>query len=212
MNIAIIGTGRVGSALAKGLKRAGHDIVLGVRDPQESRHQSLTADGFTVTSTVSAIARTDIVVLATPWESTLELVRALDLQGKTIIDTTNPVVFGSAGVRLVPVDAPSAAEAIAAAAPGAFVFKTLNQVAAEIMQNAGHASQSPLMFVAGDDGGRKGTVLSLVRDLGFDARDAGGIDAARHLESLAVLWIGQALAGPFGRHFAFAAVPWMAPK
>ena len=210
MKISIIGSGRVGTALAKGLKRAGHDIVLGVRDMLEARHQPLKADGFAVTSTAAAVAEAELVVLATPWEATLDLVRGLDLEGKTIIDTTNPVAFGPAGLQLVPLDAPSGAEAIAAAAPGAFVFKTLNQVGAEIMQNAGKASAPPLMLVSGDDATRKATVVSLVRDLGFDARDAGGTTAARHLESLAFLWIGQAIAGPLGRQFAFAAVPWTA--
>lgn len=210
MKIAIIGSGRVGTALARASQRAGHDIVFGVRDVRNSKHAALTASGFGVASVADSVAAQDVVILATPWAATLDLVRTLELNGKTIIDTTNPIAFGPSGLQLLPLDAPSGAEAVAAACTEAFVFKTLNQVGAEIMQSAGSTSQQPLMFVAGDDAARKVVVLSLVRDLGFDVRDAGGISAARHLESLAVLWIGQAVAGPLGRHYAFAAVPWTA--
>ena len=62
----------------------------------------------------------------------------------------------------------------------------------------------PTMFVAGDDAGRKAVVLGLVRDLGFEAIDAGPLANSRLLEAFAMLWIEQALARGAGRRFAFA--------
>ena len=210
MKIGIIGAGSVGGALATAFRKAGHDVVAGVRDAGSDRHGALRASGVKVGSVVEAAAQA-VVVLATPWAETLSLVRDLDLAGKTVIDTTNPIAFGAGGMRVIATAAASAAEDIAAAAPGAFVFKTLNQVGAQVMGAADGAGVRPVMFAAGDDAVRKKEVLALVADIGFDARDAGGLSQARHLESFAVLWIGQAIKGPMGRNFAFAAVPWHQP-
>ena len=63
---------------------------------------------------------------------------------------------------------------MAALAPGASVFKTLNQTGFANMQHAGDFTALPAaMYVAGDDAARKPTVLALVSDLGFEAIDAG---------------------------------------
>lgn len=208
MNIGIIGAGSVGKALASAWLKAGHRITIGVRDPQSDRYGGLRAAGLAISGVAAASAQ-DVVVLATPWAQTITLVQSLNLNGKTVIDATNPVAFNAGGVTMMATQSPSAAEDIAAASPNAFVFKTLNQVGAHVMGAAQNAGARPLMFVAGDDLARKQSVVALVEDLGFDARDAGGLNSARHLESLALLWIGQAVRGPMGRNFAIAAVPWL---
>ncbi|MEM1362371.1 MAG: dinucleotide-binding enzyme, partial [Pseudomonadota bacterium] len=64
--------------------------------------------------------------------------------------------------------------------------------------------QRPLMFVAGDETAAKQTALTLAEDAGFEAVDGGPLSNARHLESLAMLWIWSALKGPLGRSFGFA--------
>jgi predicted dinucleotide-binding enzyme len=60
------------------------------------------------------------------------------------------------------------------------------------MANAGERRAKPLQFVASDDEGAKAKVIELAKDIGFDARDAGGLDHARELEGMARLWIAQA--------------------
>lgn len=207
MQIGIIGAGSVGIALANAFNNSGHEVSIGVRDPEADRHSELRARGATIVSVVEAASH-KIVVLATPWDQTINLVRSLDLVGKSIIDATNPIAFGPGGMRIIATETPSGAEDIAQAAPGASVFKTLNQVGAQVMGAAVGAGVRPLMFVAGDSAARKKEVLNFVADIGFDARDAGPLSASRHLESMALLWIGQAISGPMGRNFALAAVPW----
>jgi hypothetical protein len=88
--------------------------------------------------------------------------------------------------------------------PQARVVKTLNQVGAEIMENATSLSARPVMFVAGDDDAAKRTVISLVYDLGFEALDAGALRQARLLEPFAMTWINQALLRGAGRDWAFS--------
>lgn len=208
MDIAIIGAGNVGSALARAWCRAGRRVVVGVRAPDNAKYDTLREEDISVAAISAAVASAPVVVIATPWPDTVALVASLDLTGKTVMDATNPVGFGSAGLEVLATKNGSAAEDVAEAAPGAFVFKTLNQAGADILGDAGGAASPSLMLVAGDDAARKQDVIALVPELGFDVRDTGPLSMARHLESLAVLWITQAFMGPLGRDYALAAVKW----
>ena len=210
MDIAVIGAGSVGTALATAWAARGRRVVAGVRKPEDDKHAPLRERGVDIASVADAAASAPVVVLATPWPETLALVAALDLAGKTVIDTTNPVGFGANGMEVLATGQPSAGEDVAAAAPDAFVFKTLNQIGANIMDKAALGPARPLMLVAGDHAERKRAVIGLVAELGFDVRDTGALSMARHLESLAVLWITQAFTGPLGRDFALVASPWPA--
>ena len=96
------------------------------------------------------------------------------------------------------------AERVAEWVDDARVVKSLNQVGAEAMANPEAFSQKPVMFVAGDDANARAVAKGLVADLGFDARDAGGLKVARLLESLAMTWIHLALNTGQGRDWAFS--------
>jgi hypothetical protein len=98
----------------------------------------------------------------------------------------------------------SGAEHLAAWIPGARVVKTLNQAGAEVMGDASILQGRPVMFVAGDDDAAKERVAGLVRDLGFEALDAGPLRVARLLEPYALVWINQAIIRGEGRDWAFA--------
>jgi len=63
----------------------------------------------------------------------------------------------------------------------------------------------PVMFMASDHENAKATVASLLRDIGFDALDAGDLSKARLLEPFGMVWINQALFRDKGRKWAFAA-------
>jgi hypothetical protein len=211
VRIAIIGAGNVGRALGSAWSKRQFAVTYGVKDPDAARYADLRAAGAAFASPRDAAQSADAVVLATPWEASLEAVRSLgDLTGKLLIDCTNPVAFGAGGVRLVAVEGPSAAALIAAAAPGAAVFKTLNQAGADVLGAAERLTPRGVMFVAGDDAARKAEAMALVSALGFEARDAGPLRNAAALEGLALLWIDQAMRGPMGRGFAFALASWAA--
>ena len=83
MKIAIIGTGNVGSALARGWAGQGHDLILGARDPAKAA--ALAAETrASVQSPAAAAAEADVVVLALPWPHAEAAVRGLgSLAGKT---------------------------------------------------------------------------------------------------------------------------------
>ena len=208
MKIAIIGAGNVGRAVGGAWLRAGHTIAYGVRAPHDPKHGDL--GGTTVAPVAEAIAGADVILLAVHWDAVAEAIAACgDLTGRILIDATNPLSFTDAGMELAFGFDTSAAERIAAMAPGARVVKALNQVGAGVMANARGRVTPPVMFVASDHDGARATVTALVRELGFDARNGGPLKTARLLEPLAMLWIDQVYArgaDPLGA-FAFLGAP-----
>ena len=204
MKIAIIGAGNVGTALGRGWGKAGHQIIYGVRKPQDEKANALrTAQPKAeVASTRDAAQGSEIIVLCTPWDATEAAIRDCgDLSGKILIDATNPLKADFSGLDRGYTT--SGAEQVAQWAKAAHVFKAMNQVGANLMDHPCFSSGiKPVMFVAGD-GDQKNTVLQLVEQLGFEAIDAGGLAKARLLEPLAMLWIHLALVQGQRRDFAF---------
>lgn len=204
MKIAIIGTGNVGSALARSWAAAGRNILLGARDA--AKVDALASEIGAQVVQPKDTGKAEVIVLAVPWSAAQSVLAELgDLTGKIILDCTNPLgrVGGRMGLLLG--HDTSGAEVLAQAAPGARVVKTLNQTGAEIMAAAKQFAKKPAMFMAGDDADAKTTVGSLVRDIGFDAMDAGDLTKARLLEPFALVWINQAILQGKGRTWALIA-------
>jgi hypothetical protein len=208
MRVAIIGTGNVGSAIARGLKGRGHDVCLGAREPRAADVAALASEtGATAMSPAAAASAGEVVILALPWRVAEGAVKALGpLTGKIVIDCMNPLGMVGGALGLTVGHTTSGGEIVAGWLPGAHVVKTLNQVGAEIMAQNDHLPHRPVMFMAGDDSAAKARVTALLTDLGFEALDAGDITKARLLEPFAMVWINQALFRGKGRTWAFAAV------
>ena len=208
MKIAIIGTGNVGSAIAKGLAGKGHNVTLGARDTKAPAVTRLAAEtGATPASPRAAAEAGDRVLLALPWAAATGAIADLGpLAGKVVVDCMNPLGMVDGALGLMVGHTSSGAEVVQSLLPQARVVKTLNQVGAEIMADNARLPQRPVQFMAGDDGAAKAMVAELLRDLGFDPLDAGGLTKARLLEPFAMVWINQALLRGKGRDWAFAAV------
>jgi hypothetical protein len=206
MDIGIIGAGNVGSALAAAWTRRGHRVRLGVRNPSDPEvGKTLAALGRYASAhdNAEAAAASSVVVIATPWAATKEAVESCgSLAGKTVIDCTNPLLPGLAGLEVG--HSTSGAEQVATWAVGASVFKCFNQTGAENMADQTGYPHRLVMFVAGDDAAKKADVLSLARDAGFEAVDAGPLAIARLLEPYAMLWIHLAFKMGAGRQFGLA--------
>lgn len=204
MRLGIIGAGNVGRALGAAWLQVGHDVRFGVPDASDAKYADLAPR---VTNPVEAARTAEVIVLATPWPATQGAVRGLgDLAGKILIDCTNPLSIAADGLTLALGHDTSGGEMVACWAPGASVYKTLNQTGAENMARTRDFPQPPVMFVAGDNATRKPVVLGLVGELGFEAVDAGPLRIARLLEPYGMLWIDQALNRGAGRGFAFVRV------
>ncbi len=197
MNIAVLGTGTVGQAIAARLTELGHTVALGTRDPgaTRSRPDHLEVEGVELATFADAAASADVVVNATSGGASLDvlaLATAPNLAGKVLVDVSNPLDF-SAGFppSLFVKDTDSLAEQIQRAFPDARVVKTLNTMNADLMVHPGQlAGGDHTVFVSGDDADAKATVSGLLTELGHtDVFDLGDLSTARGAELLLPLWL-----------------------
>ncbi len=204
MKIAVLGTGNVGGTLGRRWAQAGHDVCFGSRYPESEKVQALlaSAPGTTAHPLVEAVAKSDAILLAIPWNTAQETIAALgDISGKILIDCINPLNATFNG--LTHGHTTSAAELIASWAPTARVVKAFNTVGAKVMVNPQFGSHAATLFYCGDDAAAKEFVHQLAIDIGFDAVDAGPLLNARELEPLAMLYIYLAVRGGWGSNTAF---------
>jgi hypothetical protein len=211
MKLAIIGAGNVGGTLGTAwAKKAGHEILFGVTNPQSDKTQALigTLGGKARAGTAAeAAAFSDVIVLTTPWQAAEAAIRSMgNLAGKIILDATNPLAMGPDGLVLEIGHAISGGEKVQGWAKDASVFKTLNTTGFGNMAEPIFQGVKSVMFVAGDDAANKPKVMDLVGGLGFEMIDAGPLRNARLLEAHAMLWIDLALQRGLGRDWAFAIV------
>jgi predicted dinucleotide-binding enzyme len=111
------------------------------------------------------------------------------LKSKILIDTTNPLEFADGGMRLAVGRTDSVAERVQRWVPEARVVKAFNHIGSAHMVRPDFPGGPPDMFICGNDAAAKTEVVGLLRDLGWPAMDMGGLEAARDIEALAMLWI-----------------------
>jgi hypothetical protein len=192
MNIAIVGPGKLGSGLAKLWTRKRHQCYLTFsRDAAKlERIAGELGEGAHAASVSDAVAKSDVVVLATKWALVPDvLAKAGSLEGKIIIDATNTM-----SPRKAPDGTPelrSCAEVLATMAPGARVVKTFNQAFEQLLHADSRRfdGQQPTMFYCGDDAAAKQVTAALIDDTDFEPVDAGPLENARYLEAYAILII-----------------------
>lgn len=203
MSISIIGAGNVGMALGQVFSQRGETVVFGVPEPAKYADAIAALGGKArVTTTAEAVAASEAVILAVPYAALPVIAQSVpDWQGKVLIDTTNPLAPGLAGLSVGTTT--SGAEELAKLARGARVVKAFNTTGAENMADPHYGEQAATMFLCGDDELAKAAVWQLAEELGFEPADAGPLSAARHLENLALLWIHLAQVNGMGRGVAF---------
>ena len=190
MKIAIVGPGKLGSALGRIWAKKGHDVTVTFsRDP--AKLDAIAKEiGGRAAPVKEAVAESDVLVLTTKWAAVATaLAEAGSFDGKIVLDCTNTM-----SPRTTPDgkhETRSCAEVLAAMAPGARVVKTLNQAFQQIIAADSRlfGGEKPTMFHAGDDAEAKKVAAALVEELDFEAVDAGPLENARYLEAYAVLVI-----------------------
>jgi 8-hydroxy-5-deazaflavin:NADPH oxidoreductase len=195
MNIALLGTGQVAIALAKGAAARGHQVVFGTRDiNSETAQQALAAVPTAKLLNYDAAAKfADIAFLATSWsgtENALKLAGADNLSGKLLIDVTNPLDFSTGKPRLALGFPSSAGEQIQQWLPKTQVVKAFNIISSTRMVDPVFADGAADMFMAGNDVDAKLKVSELIKSFGWrSAIDMGDIGNSYLLEALAMTWI-----------------------
>ena len=194
MQVAVLGTGSVGRAVAPRLAELGHVVRLGTRDPAATRAREGWTElpGVPLVTFAEAAADADLVVHAGNGVAALDLLaQAGDLGGTVLLDISNPLDF-SAGFppTLTVKDTDSLGEQLQRAFPDTRVVKSLNTLTAELMVHPGRLPEPTTVFVSGDDADAKRLVTGLLTELGHrDVIDLGGIETARGTEMWLPLWL-----------------------
>jgi 8-hydroxy-5-deazaflavin:NADPH oxidoreductase len=190
MKIAIVGPGKLGSALGKLWADKGHEVAVTFsRDPAKLATVAEEI-GARSASVSDAIAGSDVVALCTKWALVPEvLAQAGSLAGKVVLDCTNTMSPRHTADGAI--ETRSCAEVLATMAPGARVVKTFNQAFQQILhaESRRFGGEQPTMFYAGDDEAAKKLAAQLIEDTDFEAVDAGPLENARYLEAYAILVI-----------------------
>jgi predicted dinucleotide-binding enzyme len=185
MNIGILGSGNVGGTLGRRWAEIGHNVVFATRDR----------------ASMEAAANAEVIVVALPWGAAKGVLESLDLRGKIVFDAMNPLLPDLSGFAVDVTT--SSGELVAKWAAGASIVKIFNTTGYNNMADPIYNNEPAAMFYCGDDGSAKAVAKRLASELGFDAIDAGPLQNARLLESLAMLWIWLAVKGGVGPDIAF---------
>lgn len=201
MQIAIIGSGNVGGALATNWAQKGHTIHLGVQDLNAFKGKALLQNNNTTAHSIAdAVAKSDVVLIATPPTAIFSIIALMgNVNGKVIIDATN-------SVRQTPEPYATVYHCLEEKT-GAEVVKCFNTTGFENMLDPKYHGEGITMFMAGDSDKAKEVAKQLALDAGFSAcLDFGKADKVELLEKLALSWINLAIMQGHGRNIAFKVV------
>ena len=195
MKIGIIGSGQVGRVLAKAFKSEGYDVMLGTRNTSNEHVVQFNDEAKIDVGTFDETAKFgDIIVLATKGtaaEEALHLAGKENLDGKIVIDTTNPIADSPPvnGVLHYTTSLEnSMMERLQQVVPGARFVKAFNIVGNALMYKPKLQGGTPTMFICGNDDDAKKTVTGILDKFGWETEDFGKAESARAIEPLAILW------------------------
>jgi predicted dinucleotide-binding enzyme len=135
----------------------------------------------------------EVVALATLWSGTPSAIMLAGrecLRGKALIDVTNPLVFHESGPPTLAVGhTDSGGEQVQRLLPESRVVKAFNIVGNPHFYKPDFPGGPPTMFYCGNDADAKKTVAQILVDFGWESADIGGIEGARLLEPMCILWV-----------------------
>ncbi len=188
MKVLVIGAGNMGSGFVKQLSAAGHTVSVTARDAAKAASTASQYANAKAVPATGAAEGQDVVILATGYGDAVAALQSVgNLQGKVVVDITNPLTADYMGLTLG--YSTSASEEIAKAVPDAQVVKAFNTVLAQVLGEGAVLADGGkvTVFVAGDNEAAKTTVKALAESLCFATADAGGLKNARYLEPVAGL-------------------------
>jgi predicted dinucleotide-binding enzyme len=196
MQIGIIGSGIVGRVLASAFIKEGHKVMLGTRNTAKVevvkwKNENAGAE----TGTFSEAAKFgELLVLATSGtvtENAIKLADTENFRNKTVIDATNPIAAAppeNGVLKFFTSLDESLMEKLQRLIPDAKLVKAFNSIGNSAMYKPSFSDGKPTMFICGNDMDAKKTVTTILTDFGFETEDMGGVEAARAIEPLAILW------------------------
>jgi len=194
MRVGVLGSGDVAKVLASGFLKHGHTVTVGTRSSAKLADWAAENPGGEVGSFASAAQFGELIVLAVKGKVAVDalfLAGANNLAGKTVMDACNPIedappVHGV--LRFFTNHDESLMEQLQREFPGVNFVKAFNSVGAPSMINPQFAGGKPTMFICGNDESAKKQVSQVADQFGWEVADMGGVEAARAIEPLCMLW------------------------
>jgi 8-hydroxy-5-deazaflavin:NADPH oxidoreductase len=194
MKIAVLGSGEVARTLASGFLRHGHEVMLGTREPAKLADWNHQNPKARIGGVAEAAQFGEVAVLAVKGSAAAAALRAAGaaaLSGKIVVDATNPLADAPPDhgvLRFFTNLDQSLMERLQQEFRDLRLVKAFNSVGSVRMVNPAYAGGKPTMFICGNDAAAKQTVARIVDQFGWEAEDMGGVEAARAIEPLCMLW------------------------
>jgi len=188
LKVAVIGLGNIGQAVAANLSKSNRSFIAADRNIEKAK--KLTANwgkSAQPGDIASAVKNVGIVILSIPFEAIAGFMKqyAADLEGKIIVDPSNPIAPDEkGGFKKVIGETESAGEVNALALPkNAKLVKALGTLgAASLTASAFQTPEKAVLFYATDENEINETIEQLINDNGFDAVRVGGISQSLRIE------------------------------
>lgn len=201
MSIGILGSGALGSNVARALANKGVSAIIANRSGPESLSARVKELGPTITAgTLEQAAQADIVLVAVPWVAIESLLGSLPAwNNRIVIDGTNPVLFldpnsaeakdptnplAAYGIKAIDLDGKSSSSVVRDLVPGARLVKAFNHLDVAVLPEPEVSGGKRTLFYSGDDAAAKAEVRNLLETCGYFAVDLGSLDTGGRLMEL----------------------------
>jgi len=201
MKIAVLGSGNIGGTLGNKWAQAGHQVVIGTREPGSEKVQQLlhsAGENMSAATGADAIEASQVILFAIPYAvvETVAQANSQSLDGKLLIDATNN--FGAAVVNNL--------ATLQRYAPKAALFRAFNALGWENFSNPRYGELVVDLFYCGQDGDRRGEMETLIQQAGLRPVYLGGLELAPVVDALGTLWVTLAFRQGWGRKIALKLV------
>jgi predicted dinucleotide-binding enzyme len=194
MKVGVLGSGEVAQVLGAGFLRHGHEVMLGTRDTAKLAGWAAKNPKAHVGSPADAAKFCEIAVLAVKGTAAADVLRgagAANLAGKIVIDACNPIADAppvNGVLKFFTSLDESLMDLLQKAFPEVRLVKAFNSVGSAHMVNPEYRGGKPTMFICGNDAAAKATVTGILDQFGWEISDMGGVEGARAIEPLCILW------------------------
>lgn len=194
MKVGVLGSGEVAKVLVAGFKKHGHQVKIGSRTPAKLADWVAQNPGIESGTFAEAAEFGELIILAVKGSvaaEALELAGEKNLSGKTVMDACNPIADAppeNGVLRFFTDINQSLMEKLQQQFKDAKFVKAYNSVGSGLMVNPKLEGVRPTMFICGNDAGAKLLVAQVNEQFGWETADMGGVEAARAIEPLCMLW------------------------
>ena len=193
--IGIIGSGAVAKSLAQGFIKNNFEVMMGTRDTSKLKDfNEQNGNTIKIGSFEETAQYGEIIILAvkgTKAKSVVELAEIKNLNGKTVIDTTNPIADAppiNGVIQLFTGPNDSLMEQLQKLSAEINFVKAFSCIGSAFMVNPDFEGIQPTMFICGNNENAKKEVTEILTKFNWETEDMGKVESARAIEPLVILW------------------------